>query len=252
MALNEKEKTTIKDLQTQEQTCIKKYKKYGQDAKDPVLKDLFSTLEKNEQKHYDTLGQILEGKVPECDCNDCEGKEYEEIDLSGLEKLTIRDAIDTQLELFGVEVAASVLCETTTAFARTMAAKATGLPIEFFKLMPRGAFRRVAGMVRRYMNADGETENHVMQLGKPRSYKGKEYREIDLNGVADLNTLNESEAENRMAREGFAVTENGTNYLYACVIASMATGIPEDFFTSLPLYELLKLKNAVNDADFFE
>ena len=39
-----------------------------------------------------------------------EGKEYEEIDLSGLEKLTIRDAIDTQLELFGVEVAASVLC----------------------------------------------------------------------------------------------------------------------------------------------
>ena len=58
------------------------------------------------------------------------GKEYEEIDLSGLEKLTIRDAIDTQLELFGVEVAASVLCETTTAFARTMAAKATGLPIE--------------------------------------------------------------------------------------------------------------------------
>lgn len=133
-----------------------------------------------------------------------------------------------------------------------MAAKATGLPIEFFKLMPRGAFRRVAGMVRRYMNADDETKNHVMQLGKPHSYKGKEYREIDLNGVADLNTLNESEAENRMAREGFAVTENGTNYLYACVIASMATGIPEDFFTSLPLYELLKLKNAVNDADFFE
>ena len=118
--------------------------------------------------------------------------------------------------------------------------------------MPRGAFKRVAGMVRRYMNADGETENHVMQLEKPHRYKGKEYREIDLNGVSDLNTLNESEAENRLAREGFAVTENGTNYLYACVIASMATGIPEDFFTSLPLYELLKLKNALNDADFFE
>ena len=39
MALNEKEKTTIKDLQTQEKTCIKKYKKYGLDAKDRVLKD---------------------------------------------------------------------------------------------------------------------------------------------------------------------------------------------------------------------
>ena len=31
----------------------------------------------------------------------------------------------------------------------------------------------------------------------------------------------------------------------------MATGIPEEFFTTLPLYELLKPKNAVNDADFF-
>lgn len=54
-----------------------------------------------------------------------------------------------------------------------------------------------------------------------------------------------------MAREGFVVTENSTNYLYSCVIAAMATGIPEEFFTTLPLYELLKLKNAVNDADFF-
>lgn len=181
-----------------------------------------------------------------------EGKEYPEIDLSGLDKLTIQDAIDTQRQLFGEqEVAAAVLCETTTAFARTIAAKATEQPIEFFKLMPRGVSRRVAAAVRGYLNVDSTTENHVMRLVKPCTYKGKTYQDIDLNGIADLNSLNESEAENRMAREGFVVTENATNYLYACVIASMATGIPEEFFTSLPLYELLKLKNAVNDADFF-
>lgn len=181
-----------------------------------------------------------------------EGKEYPEIDLSGLEKLTVQDAIDAQRQLFGEqEVAAAVLCETTTAFARVIAAKATELPIEFFKLMPRGVARRVAGAVRGYLNVDSTTENHVMHLVKPSTYKGKTYQDIDLNGIADLNSLNESEAENRMAREGFVVTENATNYLYACVIASMATGIPEEFFTGLPLYELLKLKNAVNDADFF-
>lgn len=181
-----------------------------------------------------------------------EGKEYTEIDLFGLDKLTIQDAIDTQRQLFGEqEVAAAVLCETTTAFARTIAAKATEQPIEFFKLMPRGVSRRVAAAVRSYLNVDSTTENHVMRLVKPCTYKGKTYQDIDLNGIADLNSLNESEAENRMAREGFVVTENATNYLYACVIASMATGIPEEFFTSLPLYELLKLKNAVNDADFF-
>ena len=183
-----------------------------------------------------------------------EDKEYPEIDLTDLDKLTIQDAIDTQRQLFGEqEVAASVLCETTTAFARNIAAKASGLPIEFFKLMPRGAMKRIVAAVRGYLNdADGEAENHVMPLERPYTYKGKQYQEIDLNGVADLNSLHESEAENRMARAGFVVTENSTNYLYACVIASMATGLPEEFFTGLPLYELIKLKNSVNDAGFFE
>ena len=51
-----------------------------------------------------------------------ENTEYQEIDLTGLGKLTIQDAIDAQRQLFGEqEVAAAVLCETTTAFARTMA-----------------------------------------------------------------------------------------------------------------------------------
>ena len=181
-----------------------------------------------------------------------EETEYQEIDLTGLRRMTIQDAIDAQRQLFGEqEVAAAVLCETTTAFARTIATKATGLPVEFFKLMPRGVMKRVSAAVRGFLNVDGKTEHHVMQLEKPQDYKGKVYQEIDLNGIADLNSLNESEAENRMAREGFVVTENSTNYLYACVIASMATGIPEEFFTGLPMCELLKLKNAVNDGDFF-
>lgn len=182
-----------------------------------------------------------------------EDKEYPEIDLTDLDKLIIQDAIDTQRQLFGEqEVAASILCETTTAFARNIAAKASGLPIEFFKLMPRGAMKRVLVAVRNYVNADGETVDHVMPLEKPYTYKGKGYESIDLTGVADLNSLHESEAENRIARAGFVVTENSTNYLYACVIASMATGLPEEFFTGLPLYEVIKLKNSVNDAGFFE
>lgn len=76
MVLTEKETTAIKDLQTQEQTCIEKYRRYGSEAKDPVLKDLFQRLEQEEQKHFDSLGQVLMGKVPSCDCNDRDGKEY--------------------------------------------------------------------------------------------------------------------------------------------------------------------------------
>ena len=145
-----------------------------------------------------------------------------------------------------------LLCETTTAFVRILAARATGLPIEFFKLAPRSVSRRIYGMVMGYMNVDSNTENHIMRLEKPYYFEGKQYTEIDLNGVADLNSLNKSAAENRLTRAGFMVTDTSYNYLYACILAGMATGLPEEFFTGLPLYEVLKIKNAVNDAGFFE
>jgi len=77
MVLKEKEQTTIEDLRTQEQSCIEKYHRYGQQAKDPVLKDLFDRLEKEEQHHYDSLGQVLNGQVPQCNVNDRDGAQYQ-------------------------------------------------------------------------------------------------------------------------------------------------------------------------------
>ncbi len=76
MTLNEKEKMALKDLQTQEQSCITKYAKYSNEAKDPVLKELFQTLQKEEQQHADTLAQAMNGTVLDCDCNDDSGKTY--------------------------------------------------------------------------------------------------------------------------------------------------------------------------------
>ena len=102
------------------------------------------------------------------------------------------------------------------------------------------------------MNVDDATENGVMRLERPYSFQGQTYTEVDLSGVAELNSMNASEAENRLARAGFMVTETSFNYLFACILASMATGLPEEFFTGLPLCETLKLKNAVNESGFFE
>lgn len=182
-----------------------------------------------------------------------EGKEYREIDLNGLEKLTIQDAIDVQQRLFGQEeIATTMITETTTAFARAIAAKATDLPVEFFKYMPRGLGKKVTTKVQQSLNVDIATENHVMKLSKPYLFKDKEYTEIDLNGLADMTCMNESEAENRMVRAGVMITDNSRNYLYSCIMASMATGLPENFFTGLPFSETLKLRTAVNDSDFFE
>lgn len=181
-----------------------------------------------------------------------EGTEYKEIDLGGLAKMTVQDAIDAQRRLFTEkEVAGLMIAETTTAFARILAQKASGLPIEFFKLAPRRVSRAVEQVVRGALNAQGETKNHIMALDAPYVFEGRTYTEIDLNGIDDLNSLNESEAENALVRDGFIITESSFNYLYACVIAGMATGRATEFYTGLPLRETVKLKNAVNDESFF-
>lgn len=181
-----------------------------------------------------------------------EQKEYTEIDLSGLVNLTIQDAINAQRDLFGQqEVASSLLCETTTSFAMEIAAKASGLPIEFFKTLPLGAGKQVKRAVLEYIRKTG-ADNNVLRLRKPHYFQGEQYEEFDLSPIAEMSVMNESAAENVMAREGFIITENSFNYLYACVIASMAVNKPKELFTGLPLYELLNLKEAVNSSDFFE
>ena len=70
-----------------------------------------------------------------------EGKEYDSLDLSGMEKMTVQDLIDIQKNI-GNELAAMSVMEMTTSFAQEMAVKATGKPVEFFKLMPRGKIKK--------------------------------------------------------------------------------------------------------------
>ena len=79
MIITEKEKTTIQDLQKQEQSCIQKYTTYAGLAKDPELKSLFETLKTKEEEHYRSLAQVMNGTVPSCDCNDSDGKNYQPV-----------------------------------------------------------------------------------------------------------------------------------------------------------------------------
>ena len=94
MILTEKETNAIEDLKTQEQACIEKYTKYSNQAKDPVLKELFEEIARDEQKHFDSLDQVIKGKVPSVDCNDSLGNSedkkadcYLATDCIGTEKL---------------------------------------------------------------------------------------------------------------------------------------------------------------------
>lgn len=182
-----------------------------------------------------------------------EQKEYTEIDLGGLDGMTIQDAINAQRSLLDQsEAACSLLCETTTAFAMEIAARASGLPIEFFKTLPRNAGKRVQAEVLRHISKNRQNAGKVMQLEKPYYFKGEQYTEFDLSGIADMSVMQESAAENVLAREGFIIAETSFNFLYACVLASMAVNQPKELFTGLPLCDLLNLKESVKATDFFE
>lgn len=61
MTLTQKETSFLNDLKSQENICIEKYGKYAETAHDPELKTLFTNLKTNEQKHLETITQILNG-----------------------------------------------------------------------------------------------------------------------------------------------------------------------------------------------
>ncbi len=68
MTLTQKETSLLQDMKSQEQLCIEKYGKYSENACDPALKTLFTNLKTNEEKHLETVNQILSGtevKMPD-------------------------------------------------------------------------------------------------------------------------------------------------------------------------------------------
>ncbi len=65
MTLTPKETSLLSDLKSSEQLCIDKYGKGMQEASDPALRDLFSSLQSAEQSHLGTLNRILGGEEPQ-------------------------------------------------------------------------------------------------------------------------------------------------------------------------------------------
>jgi hypothetical protein len=93
-------------------------------------------------------------------------------------------------------------------------------------------------------------EKTVITFNKPFTFEGKEYKSVDLTGINDLSTADLITAQSRMERSGTQSILPELNYLYICIICSLATKLPEEFFKALPAKEGIKLKNVVS-ANFF-
>lgn len=74
--LTEKERFIIEDLKSQEKLCIQKYAFYEEMAYDPDLSELFSQIRESEEKHLNSLNEVLNGNVMDSDVNDDSGANY--------------------------------------------------------------------------------------------------------------------------------------------------------------------------------
>jgi len=64
MTLTQKETMLLEDMKSQEKLCIEKYTRFGSEACDGNLKNLFNYMCSVEQKHLETLDKISAGQVP--------------------------------------------------------------------------------------------------------------------------------------------------------------------------------------------
>lgn len=81
-----------------------------------------------------------------------EGKDYEKIDLSGIEDLATKDLIDADKQ-FNAAGNMAMLNETQTAYSCIIASKATKLPVEFFEKLPVRYGVQVKSVVMNFLNA---------------------------------------------------------------------------------------------------
>ena len=63
MTLTQKEQSLLKDMKDSEKLCIEKYRKASETARDPQLKNLFSSLSAAEQKHLAIFEKMEKGTV---------------------------------------------------------------------------------------------------------------------------------------------------------------------------------------------
>ena len=85
-----------------------------------------------------------------------------------------------------------------------------------------------------------------IKLTKPYVFEDNTYTEIDLTALENLNTNQLVEAERRFERGGGVSTLKEFDMKYACIVSSIATNKPVEFFLNLPARDGINLKNKVS------
>ncbi len=97
-----------------------------------------------------------------------------------------------------------------------------------------------------------EENKYIIKLRKPFVFEDETYVEIDLSGLEDMSARDMIQAQRTMERSGSINVLPEMSMEYACIFAGRATGLPVEFFQSLPPKEAIKVKNKVTNFFYGE
>lgn len=92
---------------------------------------------------------------------------------------------------------------------------------------------------------DDEDYSLLVKFGKPYTFEGNTYTEIDLSGLENLNAASMIDVNRKMSRHSGIDIMPEVSLEYAVNIAAKATTQPIEFFLGLPPKEAIKVKNRV-------
>ena len=90
----------------------------------------------------------------------------------------------------------------------------------------------------------------IIKFEKPYIFEGTTYTEIDLKKIDELTAKDMITAEKIFTAGGNASAVTEMSMAYVCILASIVTKLPQEFFEGLPAKEALKVKAEVTSFLF--
>lgn len=88
--------------------------------------------------------------------------------------------------------------------------------------------------------------NLTLKLSKPYVFDGQTYTEVDLSGLEDATGADLIAVEKSLKKRGIVDPLMEMSSPLAAAMASRMTGKPEEFYTGLPIRDMVKVKTTVS------
>lgn len=94
--------------------------------------------------------------------------------------------------------------------------------------------------------------DYYIKFKKPFFWEDETYEGVDLSGLENLSARDMIATQRAMERSGSINVLPEMSLEYACIFAARATGLPQEFFQSLPPREAIRVKNKVTSFFYGE